>query len=480
MLDDSKPNKWNSGKRAVKKFGSKSPKQSLYFDSYSNLTTEDEKVSFSLNTFFNKVKIFLKSFNFPKSSLGIFLSILFFPLTLLFLILLFIIDLIGYIAVRSRVLFVLSAVLSEVLARQFEFLKKLFVRKMFWGRGGVFRFAVQFMAALLVVGTIVLSGYRSRITEAATEDVLVAKSQGYSNDLAVQNSSTKTVTSENSVRFEPSIYVVKGGDTLSRIAEYFGISPDAVLWANNMNEYDVLHPGMELKIPPGDGVYVTVKSGDTVETLAKKYNAHPQNIVEYNYLSPPYDLEKGSRLFLPGGSIEKPVIVKKPTSTFTGIVTGRATGGTGTVTHIDPAIGRFVGWPVQGGAGHVSQCYHSYHNGVDIADSTSPNLVAAAPGTVTLAGCQSGSCPSGQLGGKGLAWAVIIDHHNGFSTVYGHMSTGHIVVKTGDNVARGQVIGRMGQSGRAYGIHVHFMVVKSGTWKSYHPAAYMINHICGY
>lgn len=480
MLDDSKLNRRNSSRRAVKRSGLNSAKQSLYFDSYSNLTTDDEKVSFSINSAVNRVKRFFKGISFPKSPLTIFLSILFFPIPILLLIFAFIIDLVGYIAVRSRIIFVLSSVLSEVLAKQFEFLKKFFVRKMFWGRGGVFRFAVQFMAALLVVGTIVLGGYRSRITEAATEDVLVAKSQGYSNDLAIQNSSTKTITSDSSVRFEPSIYIVKGGDSLSRIAEYFGVSADAVLWANNMNEYDVLHPGMELKIPPGDGVYVTVKSGDTVETLAKKYNAYPQNIVEYNYLSPPYDLEKGTRLFLPGGSIEKPVIVKKPTSTFTGIVTGRATGGTGTVTHIDPAIGRFVGWPVQGGAGHVSQCYHSYHNGVDIADRTSPNLVAAAPGTVTLAGCQSGSCPSGQLGGKGLAWAVIIDHHNGFSTVYGHMSTGHIVVKNGDNVARGQVIGRMGQSGRAYGIHVHFMVVKSGTWKSYNPAAYMMNHICGY
>jgi len=436
---------------------------SLYFDSLSNMRTKDDTVILGVNSavnktfrFFRKISSFIVLFEF----IG---------------------ELLGYLVARLRIITVLSAVLATVIAKQFEFLKKLVVRNLFWGRGNVFKFAIQFVAAFLVVITILLGGYRTRITEAATTEVLLAKSEGYSNDLAVQSSSTKTVISENSVRFNTIDYVVKGGDTLSRIAEYHGISVDALLWANNMTVYDVLQPGLIMKIPPGDGLFVTVQRDDTVDSLAKKYNAAAQNIVEYNYLTAPFELEIGQKLFLPGGEKEilKPVIATKAKSTFSGTTT-RASGGTGTSTTIDPAIGRFIGWPVAGGAGHVSQCYSGYHNGIDVASKASPNLVAVAPGTVTLAGCQSGSCPSGEIGGKGLAWTVIVDHHNGFSTVYGHISTGDIYVKNGDVVSRGQAIGKMGQSGMAYGIHVHFMLVKSGGWQWRNPAPYMTNHICGY
>jgi murein DD-endopeptidase MepM/ murein hydrolase activator NlpD len=440
------------------------PEDSLYFDSLSNMRSKDDAVILGINSFTSK---FSKAFR---------------KFTKFFLPLDFVADLFGYLGARLRIFTVLSSVLTSVIAMQFESVKKLIVRKLFWGRGNVFRFAIQFVAAFLVVITILLGGYRSRITEAATTEVLVAKSEGYSNDLAVQSSSTKTVISENSVRFNTIDYVVKGGDTLSRIAEYHGISVDAILWANNMTAFDVLQPGITLKIPPGDGLFVTVQRNDTVDSLSEKYKAAAQNIVEYNYLVAPFELEVGQKLFLPGGEkdIPKPVIAVKKTTSFGGTVTTRTAGGTGSATAIDTSVGKFLQWPVAGGAGHLSQCYSGYHNGVDIASKASPDVVAAAPGIVTLAGCQSGSCPSGEIGGRGLAWTVVVDHGNGFSTVYGHLSTGDIYVKNGQAVSRGQRLGRMGQSGTAYGIHLHFMLVKSGTWNWRNPSPYLTTGICGY
>lgn len=392
----------------------------------------------------------------------------------------FIGEFIKYLGVRFKIVFVLSSVMAEVLTKQFEIIKNFLVRRMFWGRGNLFKLSIQFVAALLVVSTIILSGYRSRLTEAAVTDKYIALSPGYGEDLIVQNSSTTTVASDIAVRYEQKIYVVKGGDTLSKIAQAFDINVDSILWANDLTAYDVLQPGMELKIPPENGLFITVKKGDTIESLAKKYGTHEQQIVTYNVLEAPFNLVEGQRIFLPGGEKEDIPVVRKDAPIFSGIISGRASGGTGTARGIDPSIGRFLAWPVAGGSARVTQCFGGYHNGVDIASKSSPDLLAAAPGIVTLAGCQSGNCPQGEVGGSGLAWTVIVDHGNGFSSVYAHMSTGDIYVKSGQAVARGQRLGRMGQSGTAYGIHVHFMLLKSGTWTWYNPAPYMMNNLCGY
>ena len=57
---------------------------------------------------------------------------------------------------------------------------------------------------------------------------------------------------------------------------------------------------------------------------------------------------------------------------------------------------------------------------------------------------------------------VIIDHENGYYTMYAHMVKGSQRVKTGDKVSRGQVIGGMGQTGFATGVHLHFAI-----WNGY-------------
>lgn len=440
--------------------GNPSQQERLYFDSYKNLRTSDERASFNIESVKSKFKRFLRvSSNFVL------------PLV-------FISDVLIYLAVRFRVVFVLTSVLAEVIANQFDNVKRFAVRKLFWGRGNVFKFAVQFVAGMLVVVTIALSGYRARITEAAKAEVLMARSQGYSKDLAAQYSSTKTVLTDDTTRYEQIEYIVKGGDSMSVIAEYHLVSVDAILWANDMTPYDVIRPGMVIKIPPGEGVLITVKDGDTLEKLSEKYKANPQTIIDHNHLTPPFTLASGQNLFLPGGSIEAPKPVKT-SPIFTGVINTKTPGSTGTYTPINSNVDKFLAWPVSGG-GRLTQCYSGYHNGVDIADKAGPTVIAAAPGVVTLAGCQSGNCPSGEVGGSGLAWTVIVDHGNGFSTVYGHISTGDIYVKNGDIVSRGQALGKMGQSGTAYGIHLHFMLVQSGTWKWQNPAPYMTTKICGY
>jgi murein DD-endopeptidase MepM/ murein hydrolase activator NlpD len=305
----------------------------------------------------------------------------------------------------------------------------------------------------------------------------------------IQNSSTKTQFSENAFISQPITYIVKRNDTVSTIAEENGISIDTVLWANDLSYTDVLKPGTELRIPRADGVLTTVRKGDTLESLADEYSTNPQLILEANWGLEPnengeYILTVGEELFLPDGEIPEPepIIADKPTSSgttkYTGVLTPPKAGGTDTKV----SKKRFLGWPVKGSQGYLSQCYSGWHNGVDIASvgNSKPDLAAAADGVVSFAGCQSGYCPppGTEYGGSGLAWTVMIDHGNGLTSIYGHMND--IYVSSGQRVVAGQSIGQMGQSGLAYGVHVHFMLVKSGTWTTYNPAAYMVNSVCGY
>lgn len=111
-------------------------------------------------------------------------------------------------------------------------------------------------------------------------------------------------------------------------------------------------------------------------------------------------------------------------------------------------------WPVEGGrltdgfgdrrnpfGGYGSE----FHAGQDIATNYGTPVVATANGTVVFAGCQSGY---GQV--------VIIDHGDGLTTRYGHLS--HIDAEVGQNIRRGDLVGKVGSTGRSTGPHVHYEI----------------------
>jgi murein DD-endopeptidase MepM/ murein hydrolase activator NlpD len=85
----------------------------------------------------------------------------------------------------------------------------------------------------------------------------------------------------------------------------------------------------------------------------------------------------------------------------------------------------------------------AHHSGLDFRGETGEPVHAAGAGTVEAAG---------RNGGYGLA--VDIDHGNGLSTRYGHLSA--ILVREGQRVTAGQVIGRIGSTGRSTGPHLHW------------------------
>lgn len=138
-----------------------------------------------------------------------------------------------------------------------------------------------------------------------------------------------------------------------------------------------------------------------------------------------------------------------------------------------------LGWPVEKGRGKITQCVSETHNGMDIADEWYPDVVAAHRGKVTFAGCQPGNCPEDgeEVGGRGLARSVVIEHESGVTTVYGHLN--QVYVKAGSYVETGTAIGQMGRSGETNGgVHLHFMLTERGMKTVYDPAKFMDSIAC--
>jgi murein DD-endopeptidase MepM/ murein hydrolase activator NlpD len=90
-----------------------------------------------------------------------------------------------------------------------------------------------------------------------------------------------------------------------------------------------------------------------------------------------------------------------------------------------------------------------FHAGIDIANRTGTQIMAAGKGTVTFTGYK-----------KGYGYLVTIDHGYGFTTNYAHLS--QILVEAGQKVEKGEVIAKMGNTGRSTGPHLHFEILKEG------------------
>lgn len=95
-------------------------------------------------------------------------------------------------------------------------------------------------------------------------------------------------------------YTVKNGDTVSSLAERFGVTSDSIRWSNDLSSWSSLRIGQELSIPPVDGIVYTVSADDTPETLAEKYSANKNKIIAFNDAEID-GLVAGDVIVIPGG-----------------------------------------------------------------------------------------------------------------------------------------------------------------------------------
>ncbi len=233
-------------------------------------------------------------------------------------------------------------------------------------------------------------------------------------------------------------YTVEKGDTLSTIADKFGVSIETIRWANDLTN-DSITVADSLKILPVTGIAYKVVKGDSVYSIAKKLDTDPQKIVDFpfnDFANPEtFSLVEGQILIVPDGvkPAEQPTF-RRQVYIASGPVTISGLGFT---------------WPVHG---IVSQFAAWYHMAIDIAASIGSPIVAAQNGVVT----------SVSVGTWDSGYGTSVYVRNGdVQTHYAHLAG--VNVSVGQSVSAGStVLGWIGMSGRTTGPHVHFEVIKNG------------------
>jgi len=256
-------------------------------------------------------------------------------------------------------------------------------------------------------------------------------------------------------------YTVQPGDSLSSIAQQFGLSIWTIIWSNREAVWDapwLIQPGLTLYIPPVDGVYHTVREGETIESIAEKYGVRPEALFnEWNNLKEGQPLEEGMQLMVVGGRDKYIDLTPPPPKPVarggaSGICRTAATGPVGTGWFIYPTGStRVSGW-------YFHDPRNPGHIGLDYACRLGDPIYAADHGVVTIAGWN---------GGYGIL--VELDHGNGFTTRYAHLS--ELAVGCGQSVYQGQIVGYCGSTGWSSGPHLHFEIRYLGVPQS--PQAYL-------
>jgi len=313
--------------------------------------------------------------------------------------------------------------------------KILYTRLMLWSVG--FLVLTSMNVSANAGGGMVGSEYLSL----EISDTYVANDEGY----LIKNMPLEGDALYDQNRTEIVEHTVATGETLSMIAYSYGIKTTTIKYANTgIGSGDYLKVGQVLKIPPKDGVYVKVSSGATIASLISKYKGDADKTKEFNGIAEDSDLTAGEEIFIVDGRPE--------TTYYANTSSGSYSMPSVTQYNITPSA---EGW-IRPTVGGITQGYHSGHYAYDVADRSKPPILAAGSGTVI-------ESSSGTWGG-GYGNHVQIDHGNGYVTLYAHMEA--VYVSEGDYVEQGQVIGKMGNTGRVYGasgIHLHFELMYNGT-----------------
>ncbi|WP_214078466.1 MULTISPECIES: M23 family metallopeptidase [unclassified Mesotoga] len=221
-------------------------------------------------------------------------------------------------------------------------------------------------------------------------------------------------------------YLVRPGDRLFNIIRDYNLRISTVLDLNCISDPRQLEPGEFIYLPTGDGFFYEVQYGDSIDYIARLFFALAEHIMVANNLSCNSYIYPGQSLFIPLDSIN---------------VCGNANPGTQFTWPVYGKISSEFGWrkdPFTGAS--------TFHSGMDIAVQKDAPVFAAKDGTVIEAQ---------ENGGYGLN--IIIQHYDGTKTRYAHLN--RISVYVGQRVLRGELIGRVGETGRATGPHLHFEIV---------------------
>jgi murein DD-endopeptidase MepM/ murein hydrolase activator NlpD len=256
-------------------------------------------------------------------------------------------------------------------------------------------------------------------------------------------------------------YTVQAGDTVSGIAEKYGLQPATIFAAN----FDVLQddphslrPNQVLRILPVDGVYWEWQGGIPFGQWAEYFKVKPEDIINYpaNNIDPSTvgdfanaNVQTGTFLIVPNGVYQYHTPGGMPLGVTRDTPASAQVAGPGSCA---PFSGGAVGYGtfVYPTDKHVLSGFDystkTNHLGIDLMGLEGANVYAADGGVVVYAGWNN----------YGYGNMVMIDHGTGFQSLYAHLS--NWFVNCGDNVTQSQVIGAVGTTGNSSGPHLHFEV----------------------
>src|SRR5262245_10004233 len=293
---------------------------------------------------------------------------------------------------------------------------------------------------------------------------------------------------------------VAAGDSIEAIARRYGVPASVIMQANNIAAPATLHPGQRLVIPrytatrvataaaprsaaPAPAPAATVNAagnagvhvvavGDTLSKIAHHYHKPVNEIAKANNIQPTTTLNVGERLIIPGTQAaavktSAPTAPPQPQSVVASAApkepelvqsanivappdaldkeAAKLADGNGAVPKFRwPANGRVI-------AGYGPTTNGQQNDGINIAVPENTPVKAAEDGIVAYAGNEL----------KGYGNLVLVRHPNGYVTAYAHAK--ELLVKRGDQVKRGQVIARSGQSGNVNTPQLHFEIRKGSS-----------------
>ncbi len=288
----------------------------------------------------------------------------------------------------------------------------------------------------------------------------------YKDDESVMWDASKLAETLVKPKEDTVIYKASEDDTLSSIAEDYGIEEDYLKALNPDYDFENIEQGDEITVKQSSGFinikktvttseirdveYDTVKKKDTT-----KYSGYKR--VEQKGVNGSERVIK-TKIYIDGEHVETKYDYETLVEPVDEIVV------VGTKTYYD---GVYVGSPSESGflwpapsCHYVSSPYgwrsSGWHNGIDLVKSG-----GGASGTPVVAS-RSGTVEVVQRSNSGYGNMVLINHGDGYKTRYAHMTSGSITVRVGDYVEAGRTIGRVGSTGNSTGPHLHFEVIYKG------------------
>ncbi len=269
-------------------------------------------------------------------------------------------------------------------------------------------------------------------------------------------------------RSEIIAYVVEEKDTLFTIADKFALTPETVLWANRYllgDTPDGIVPGQKLFILPDNGVYHGWSYKENLDKVAAFYNVSRDVILDeplnqldrsaFSDLSHP-NIKAGTLLYVPGGT-------RPPVTWVTPVGPGEdGVGEHPNVSYLGAYACNSTAWAVGTGSWQFPTSEHwisgyeytpPTHNGLDYAGRMGYDIYAADSGVIIYSGWST----------RGYGNTIVIDHGNGYLSLYAHLMDGGMIQACGVEVYAGQLIGYMGSTGQSTGPHLHFEIRYNGS-----------------